>query len=110
MDLLPPIFADAFDLLRNDLYCYLDAAELLADKIDRSPDDDVYAAGLLIPDLVSVIRRVLGEHQGPPGGECQACRSEWPCPAVTTIHALLSDPRSEFAVLVGRASRPSEDE
>jgi hypothetical protein len=42
-------------------------------------------------------------HAVASGGDCQTCTSPWPCPVVTTIHALVKDPDREFVALLRRA-------
>ncbi len=103
MDMISPAVADAFTLLRADLYDHLDKADELACKTEKWSQDDVDAARKLIPDLVTVIRGLLVEHRPQPSGTCQICGSTWPCPVVTTVHALVKDPDREFVALASRA-------
>lgn len=103
MDMISPVVADAFTLLRADLYDHLDKADELASKTTGWYRDDVDAARKLIPDLVMVIRGLLMEHRPQPSGSCQICGSTWPCPVVTTIHALVKDPDREIVALARRA-------
>lgn len=104
MDTIAPIINDAFDLLCTDLYVHLDEAEFLASKVDEWSRQDVDAARELIPDLLVVIRGLWAEHQVTPGGDCRTCRSVWPCPVVTTIHALVKDPNRAFVAILRRAN------
>ncbi len=104
MDTSSPILTDAFRLLCTDLYEHLDEAEFLASKYDEWSGEDVDAARKLIPDLVVVIRGMLADHQVTPDGNCGICRSGWPCPVVTTIHALVKDPDREFVAILSRAN------
>ncbi len=104
MDTLSPAVADAFRLLQSDLYHHLDEAEFLASQCGEWSEQDAEMARELIPDLVVVIRGVLGEHGPQPDGDCRPCTSRWPCPVVTTIHALLKDPEYHFTLLVRRAT------
>jgi hypothetical protein len=47
---------------------------------------------------------VLIEHEATDTGQCQNCPSSaWPCPVVTTVHALVKDPDRQFTVLLRRA-------
>lgn len=103
MDMISPAVADAFDLLCADLYKHLDKADELATKAEEWFCEDVDAARKLIPDLVMVIRGLLMEHRPQPSGTCRICGSTWPCPVVTTIHALVKDPHHEFVALACRA-------
>ncbi|MGH3566037.1 MAG: hypothetical protein ACRDRH_08405 [Pseudonocardia sp.] len=104
MDTIAPIVNDAFALLRTDLYLHLDEAEFLASKTDWWSSQDVDAARELIPDLLLVIRGLWTEHEATPGGDCRTCRSVWPCPVVTTIHALVKDPDRAFVAILRRAN------
>ena len=104
MDTISPVVADAFHLLHRDLYGHLDEAEFLALKCCEWSQQDADTARTLIPDLVVVIRGILFEHEAQPSGNCRICPSAWPCPVVTTIHALVKDPDREFVALVRRAN------
>ncbi len=103
MDPISPLLADAFDLVRTDLYNHLSEAESLALDYREWTPQDADSARKLIPDLVVVIRGLVIEHQARPGGGCRICASAWPCPVMTTIHALVKDPDREFVALVLRA-------
>ncbi len=103
MDMIQPAVADAFQLLLNDLYEHLDHADELATQCEAWSDEDVDTVRKLIPDLLLVIRGLLLEHQVQNDGACRTCTSVWPCPVVTTIHALVKDPEHEFVSLVLRA-------
>lgn len=104
MDPISPALADAFGLLRTDLYWHLDEAESLASQAADWSDEDIDTARKLIPDLVIVIRGLVMEHQAQPSGDCRICPSTWPCPVVTSIHALVKDPEREFVALARRAN------
>ena len=99
---LPPAVADAFQLLRQDLYGHLDEAEYLATKTTGWSTHDVEVARALIPDLVLVIRGLLGEHGVDRAGLCQTCAAAWPCPVVSTVRDLLKDPDRQFVALFDR--------
>jgi hypothetical protein len=100
---LSPALADAGHLLHEDLYDHLHEAEYLAEQDDEWSTDDGETARKLIGDLALVIRRLLGEHKLQPSADCQICTSAWPCPVVTTIHAVVKDPQRQFVALVLRA-------
>ncbi len=104
MDPISPVLADAFHLLRMDLYGHLDEAESLAFKDSEWSQEDIDSARKLIPDLVIVIRGLVMEHQAQPSGGCRICSSAWPCPVVTSIHALVKDPEREYVALARRAN------
>lgn len=107
MGMISPAVADAFRLLRTDLYSHLDEAEFLASKLQEWSPADIERARQLIPDLLVVIRGLLGEHEVDPSGVCRICASAWPCPVVTTIHELVTDPDRLFVTL-SAASHPDE--
>ncbi len=107
MSTLPAAVADAFHLLRQDLYGHLDEAEYLATKTSGWSTNDVDTARALIPDLVLVIRGLLGEHAVDRAGLCEICAAAWPCPVVGTIRDLLKDPDRQFVALV-TASKTDE--
>jgi hypothetical protein len=104
MDPISPARTDAFDLLCTDLDHHLSETESLASKANEWSWDDIDVARKLIPDPVVVIRGLLIEHGAQPSGECRVCSSAWPCPVVTTIHALVKDPDRQFVALVRRAN------
>lgn len=107
MDTTSPVVIDAFRLLRRDICEHLGEADLLATKYAEWSEQDVDTARKLIPDLLTVIRGLIREHEMTPGGDCRTCSSGWPCPVITTIHALAKDPDREFVALLRRAN---EDE
>jgi hypothetical protein len=104
MDAISPVHADAFRLLLLDLYNHLCEAEDLASNTDRWSGEDIDSVRRLIPDLLVGIRGLLVAHEITPSGNCRTCPSAWPCPVVTTIHALVKDPDREFAAILRRAN------
>ncbi len=104
METISPAVADAFHLLRNDLYEHLDRADELATQCGEWSEEDVETARKLIPDLLVVIRGLLLEHQEQADGTCRTCTLVWPCPVVTTIHALVKDPERQFVSLLLRVN------
>ena len=103
MSTLSPALADAGHMLHEDLYDHLHEAEYLAEQDGEWSTDDGETARELIGDLALAIRRLLVEHKLQPSADCQICTSAWPCPVVTTIHAVLKDPQRQFVALVRRA-------
>jgi hypothetical protein len=99
----PSPLADALGLLRDDLCGHLDEAEYLAVQGDEWSADDMDKARGLIVDLVVVIRALLIEHRRQASGDCKVCALAWPCPVVSTIHAVVKDPQRQFVALVLRA-------
>jgi hypothetical protein len=97
---LSPVLADAVHLLREDLYNHLHEAEYLAEQDSEWSPDDSEMARKLIENLVLILRRLLSEHMLHSSGDCQTCPSAWPCPVVTTIHATVKDPESQFVALI----------
>ncbi len=104
MDTISPVHADAFRLLLTNLHEHLCEAEDLASKPDEWSGEDVDSVRRLIPDLLLAIRGLLIEHKATPLGNCRTCPSAWPCPVVTTIHALVKDPDREFAAILRRVN------
>ncbi len=103
MDMLSAAVADAFGLLRKDLYRHLDEAEFLATNEEEWTEEDIDLARKLIPDLVLVIRGLLYDHQVRPDGNCRICASSvWPCPVVTLIHGRIKDPHHQYVALYDR--------
>ncbi len=103
MDTISPVHADAFRLLLTDLHEHLCEAEDLASMVEEWSDEDMDSIRRLIPDLVVAIRGLLIEHKVTPHGNCRTCPSAWPCPVVTTLHAMVKDPDREFAAILRRA-------
>lgn len=97
------IRAEAFDLLRQDLYTYLDESECPVESLEVGEREAVRSACKLIPDLTTVIRGVLGDHKNDEAGKCHTCVAEWPRQSVRTIYALVKDPEREFLNIVERA-------
>jgi hypothetical protein len=104
MPTLSPAVADAFRLLRTNLYLHLDETEFLADRWDEWSEDDVTTARALISDLALLVRQILREHDVRPDGDCALCALVWPCPVVTTIHEVVTDPEHRFTTLVDNAN------
>ena len=100
MSTLSPACADAFGLLREDLYIHLEEADCLATQDGEWSGDDIQTARGLISDLVLALRGLLAEHRLQPSGDCQICTSGWPCPVVTTIHAIVKDPERQFVAIL----------
>lgn len=104
MQKLSAAAADAFLLLRKDLYEYLDSAEALAMRYDEWIGDDVKQARALIPDLVTIIRGILVVHEETSTGRCLGCgQDEWPCQTVRAVHRLIKDPDNCFTTLLDHA-------
>lgn len=103
MDTISPVHADAFRLLSMNLYAHLCEAEDLA-RTDEWSDEDRDSVRRLIPDLLLAIRGLLIAHEVTSSGTCRTCASSWPCPVVTTLHALVKDPDREFVAILRRAN------
>lgn len=104
MDTISPVHADAFRLLSMNLYAHLCEAEDLASRTDEWSDEDRDSVRRLIPGLLVAIRGLLIAHEVTPSGNCRTCPSPWPCPVVTTLHALIKDPDREFVAILSRAN------
>lgn len=101
---ISPAVADAFRLLRADLYHHLDQAEFLVGGWDGWSDWEVNTIRELVGDLVLIIRQLLREHEVQDTGDCRICASVWPCQVVTTVHTLVTDPERQLAGLTHRAT------
>jgi hypothetical protein len=104
METTPPALADAYRLLRHDLYGYLDEAEFLATKLGEWNQEDVNSARDLVPDLTAIVRGILLDHKETAVGTCPTCNTRWPCSAVCTIHRLVKDPAREFVKIAQRSA------
>jgi hypothetical protein len=102
MDTISPALADAYALLRQDLYEHLDEAECLGLTDDWTAAEQD-SAHRLIADLVVVIRGMLAGHTENTRGTCTKCSTGWPCDVVSTIHRLVKDPDNEFARILRKA-------
>lgn len=104
MDQITPALADAYQLLRQDLYGYLDEAEFLSTKLGDWTEEDARSARDLLPDLTGIIRAVLLDHKETATGICPTCNSRWPCVTVCTLHRLIKDPDAEFVRIAQRSA------
>jgi hypothetical protein len=95
---ISPVEAEAFRLLRDDLYQHLLEAEYLATQNDTWSEEQAERAHEVIPDLVTVIRGLVVMHEGPE--ECTTCHKPWPCVQFATIHQLVKDPDRLFGKLL----------
>jgi hypothetical protein len=100
MPLISPAMAEAFRLLRTELYAHLDGAEFLAMKYEAWDHEDTESARKVIADLVAVLRSLLAEHEETTSARCRFCQHLWPCPSVQLLDQALRDPDREFVQLV----------
>lgn len=56
----------------------------------------------MLPNLVTVIRGLLIEHDPTGHDGCPVRAVPWPCPVISTVHGLLSDPCHEYVELIRR--------
>ncbi|KAA2256531.1 hypothetical protein F0L68_26205 [Solihabitans fulvus] len=113
---MSPALANAFRLLRFDLYGYLDEIEFLVNDLDDADSPELRLIGELVPGLVTTIRGMLARHVPNKEGFCPVCsiipggrqfrRESWPCREVQTIHDLLKDPDGVFAKVMAASSSP----
>jgi hypothetical protein len=103
MDEMTPALAEAFRLLRQDIYGYLDEAEFLSTKLTEWTEEDAESARRLVPDLVTIVRGILADHKETAAATCPRCNTRWPCSTVNTIHALVKNPDHEFLKIIQRA-------
>lgn len=107
MKKLSPVVDAAFRMLRQDLYRYLDDAEVLATGLWPWNDIETESARALIGDLITVIRGVTALHNTPDGDRCRTCDALWPCLVIETIHRLVKAPETEFARIRDRLNPAS---
>jgi hypothetical protein len=92
------VIAEAFSLVRQDLYLHLEEVEDFADEEDWTEEQLEWAHELL-GELCAVLREVLFVHR-PEDGVCQACGHQWPCSVVVLIHAEVKSPQRHFVRLL----------
>lgn len=95
MDKISPVLVEAYELLRTDIYGYLDETEHLTEFAVWTEKEK----GLLrrvVPDLTTVIRGMVVEHESSTSGACRKCDVPWPCPVTESIHRLIKDPTHVF--------------
>ena len=84
------------DGMRQILFATLEEVEYLA-------HDDVARASEIVPNLVSVIRGLITEHDHPDSLTCRTCRQLWPCPTLATAARLIRDPDNELIKILDAA-------
>lgn len=102
MNIISPATKEAYGLLRNEIYVHLEGAEYLAQEFrwDAREQD---MARKVIPDLVTIIRGMMIQHEATENGKCRICRLSWPCSITETIHALVTDPDRTFCEILDSA-------
>jgi hypothetical protein len=98
---IEPAEIDAIRLLRNDMAEHLENAEYLAEPPVTWDADEQQRAGLVIEQLVTVVRGVLITHDieiedGKSDRQCRTCETPWPCETYGTLHRLVKNPDSEM--------------
>lgn len=91
------VIAEAFSLVRQDLYLHLEEVEYLAEE--EWTDEQLTWVQDLLGELCSVLRQVLHVHR-PDDAVCSACGQQWPCSVVVLIHAEVKDPERHFVRLL----------
>lgn len=89
---------DMKDLLREELYVYLEQAEELGREADQWTEEQQVTAHDLLADLVTVIRGILVFHSEV-SGRCRRCGTPWPCEEYETVHRLVQAPDAELVTL-----------
>lgn len=97
---LTPAIADAYALLRDNVYQHLDDAELLAMRDEDWNPADLESARRLLADLLQVIRVLWHKHEPSWHGNRRCCLRPWPCSTAQSIHHELKDPGREFVRLL----------
>jgi hypothetical protein len=104
MDRSAAVLGDAYQLLRQELYGYLDEAEALATERPEWTPEETVSARALVSDLTGLVRAILLDHKETATGICPTCNSRWPCVTVCTIHRLIKDPVNEFVKIAQRSA------
>ncbi|MDQ3576808.1 MAG: hypothetical protein M3443_04230 [Actinomycetota bacterium] len=95
---LHPVATHARDLLRSTLYEYVEAAEDVFD-VDAPWDvDQIAAVRTIMSDMSHVVRHAVTEHFATETN-CTKCDTPWPCPALSGLYDLLTDPTRSFTDL-----------
>jgi hypothetical protein len=105
---IEPADLDAIRLLRNDMSEHLENAEYLAEPpVDWNAAQQAQA-GLVIEQLVSVVRGAVITHDiviedGKSDRQCRTCETPWPCETYGTLHRLIKDPNAELVRILKTA-------
>src|SRR5262245_29038470 len=102
MSTTSPIEAEAFRLLRDNLYEHLEEAEYLADAGPWSPEQ-AESIRTVMSALVTIIRSLMAQHdppRAPARRYCATCNTYWPCPGIYAIYKVLKDPDGELVKLI----------
>jgi hypothetical protein len=95
MDTIPPALAEAYALLRADIYRFLDETEFLA-QLEPWDEKELKLIRRTIPDLTTIIRGLVTEHESSYAGKCLVCDVTYPCQVTQSIRALIKDPQRVF--------------
>jgi hypothetical protein len=85
---------------------YIDAVEELTNKANADDEEILVVAREHVPNLISAIRGVIGNHQADVFGLCLGCgpnwsgdrfvRQPWPCPAIAEMHKYMQSPDTVY--------------
>jgi hypothetical protein len=95
MDSISHVLDEAYELLRRDIYQYLDETEYIAEFAVWT-DKEKELVRRAIPDLTTIIRALVVEHESSKTGTCKKCGTVWPCPVTESIYRLIKDPAHIF--------------
>jgi hypothetical protein len=96
METIPPALAEAYSLLRADIYRFLDETEFLA-QFEYWDEKELELVRRTIPDLTTIIRGLVVEHESSDTtGKCDMCNVTYPCQVTQSIRALIKDPQRVF--------------
>ncbi|GAB3468574.1 hypothetical protein [Actinophytocola sediminis] len=104
MTAISPVLDQAYCLLRTDIYRQLDEIEYLV-QFDDWNDEQHELVRKVIPDLTTVIRGLIAEHESSTLGQCKKCGTTWPCMMTESIYALVKDPVRVFYRIVNHVNR-----
>jgi len=108
MTSISPVLVQAYARLRQDIYHYLDETEYLA-QFEIWDDKTALLIRKAVPDLTTVIRGVVVEHESTVTGRCKQCGTSWPCPVTESIYRLIKAPEPVFRQILDHVRRLDPD-
>jgi len=95
-------------MIRDDIYNYLDTTNYIAEFAVWT-DKEKELVRRVIPDLTTIIRGLVTEHESSRAGACKKCDVDWPCAVTVSIHRLIRDPVHVFRQILDHVRRQDRD-
>jgi hypothetical protein len=95
MEPISPVVAEAYELLQDEIYRYLDDVVYLSGFRTWTNDERELVRRSIV-DMSYVIRGLVVAHESSNVGNCKKCDTAWPCPVTESIHRLIKDPERVF--------------